>query len=102
MTAATSLDQSLLYPSPLKEFWQAFSHNKGAVCGLGFMLLMVFCALFSSRIVVAMAAGGVAMSTMGSLMSGDVLSAGRQETAVSEERTRTGRSFFISTPLGFG
>lgn len=47
MTAATSLDQSLLYPSPLKEFWQAFSHNKGAVCGLGFMLLMVFCALFA-------------------------------------------------------
>ena len=47
MTAATSLDQSLLYPSPLKEFWQAFSHNKGAVAGLAFMLLMVFCALFA-------------------------------------------------------
>ena len=47
MTTSTALDQSLLYPSPLKEFWQAFSHNKGAVCGLGFMLLMVFCALFA-------------------------------------------------------
>ena len=39
MTAATSLDQSLLYPSPLKEFWQAFSHNKGAVAGLAFNLM---------------------------------------------------------------
>src|SRR5690606_32770675 len=42
----TSLrDQALLYPSPLKEFWQAFAHNRGAVGGLAFMLLMVFCAL---------------------------------------------------------
>lgn len=42
-----SLDQSLLYPSPLKEFWQAFSHNKGALCGLIFMLLVVFCVVFA-------------------------------------------------------
>lgn len=44
----TSLgDQTLLYPSPLKELWQAFAHNKGAVGGLLFMLLIVFCALFA-------------------------------------------------------
>ena len=48
MTSITTpLDQSLLYPSPLKEFWQAFAHNKGAVAGLGFMLLVIFCALFA-------------------------------------------------------
>ncbi len=40
-------DQMLLYPSPLKEFWQAFAHNKGALGGLLFMLLIVFCALFA-------------------------------------------------------
>ena len=39
-TTTTQLDQSLVYPSPLKEFWSAFSHNKGAVAGLGFMILM--------------------------------------------------------------
>ena len=50
MTATTSLptlDPTLLYPSPLKEFWQAFAHNKGAVAGLGFMLVLVICALFA-------------------------------------------------------
>lgn len=46
-TTTTPIDQSLVYPSPLKEFWSAFSHNKGAVAGLGFMILMVFCALFA-------------------------------------------------------
>ncbi|MDF3934912.1 ABC transporter permease subunit [Pseudomonas citronellolis] len=40
-------DPSLVYPSPLKEFWQAFAHNKGAVGGLLFMALIVFCALFA-------------------------------------------------------
>ncbi len=40
-------DPSLVYPSPLKEFWQAFSRNKGAVGGLLFMLVIVFCALFA-------------------------------------------------------
>ena len=33
-TTAVAVDQSLLYPSPFKEFWQAFSRNKGAVAGL--------------------------------------------------------------------
>lgn len=50
MTASTTpsaADPALLYPSPLKEFWQAFSRNKGAVFGLGFMLLILFCALFA-------------------------------------------------------
>ncbi|MDP9032875.1 MAG: dipeptide ABC transporter permease DppC, partial [Pseudomonadota bacterium] len=46
-TPAVAVDQSLLYPSPYKEFWQAFSKNKGAVAGLLFMLLVVFCALFA-------------------------------------------------------
>ena len=45
--AALVSDQALLYPSPLKEFWQAFAHNKGAVAGLLFMLLILFCALFA-------------------------------------------------------
>lgn len=40
-------DQSLLYPSPLKEFWKAFARNKGAVAGLLFMIVVVFCALFA-------------------------------------------------------
>ena len=46
-TQVSAVDQSLLYPSPYKEFWQAFSKNKGAVAGLAFMLLIVFCALFA-------------------------------------------------------
>jgi len=46
-TPVSAVDQSLLYPSPYKEFWQAFSKNKGAVAGLLFMLLIVFCALFA-------------------------------------------------------
>ena len=46
-TNATEVDQSLLYPSPYKEFWHAFSRNKGAVAGLMFMCLIVFCALFA-------------------------------------------------------
>jgi len=46
-TTATPLDQALLYPSPLKEFWQTFGHNKGAVAGLLFMVLLVICALFA-------------------------------------------------------
>ncbi|MWV15543.1 ABC transporter permease subunit [Pseudomonas sp. L-22-4S-12] len=46
-TSITPADQALLYPSPLKEFWQAFAHNKGAVVGLAFMLLILFCALFA-------------------------------------------------------
>ena len=34
---AVTVDQSLLYPSPYKEFWHAFSRNKGAVAGLMFI-----------------------------------------------------------------
>ena len=40
-------DLSLAYPSPLKEFWQGFSHNKGAVAGLIFMLIVTTCALLA-------------------------------------------------------
>jgi dipeptide transport system permease protein len=47
VTPPSVVDQSLLYPSPYKEFWQAFSRNKGAVAGLAFMCLVVFCALFA-------------------------------------------------------
>lgn len=46
-TSSVAVDQSLLYPSVYKEFWQHFSHNKGAVAGLMFMLLIVFCAIFA-------------------------------------------------------
>lgn len=40
-------EPTLSYPSPLKEFWQGFAHNKGAVAGLLFMLLVFFCAVFA-------------------------------------------------------
>ena len=40
-------DVAMVYPSPLAEFWQSFSHNKGAVAGLIFMSFLVFCALFA-------------------------------------------------------
>ena len=43
----SAVDQSLLYPSPYTEFWQAFARNKGAFAGLLFMCLIVFCALFA-------------------------------------------------------
>ncbi|CAD5107978.1 ABC transporter permease subunit [Zestomonas carbonaria] len=42
MTTAT-----LAYPSPMREFWQAFARNKGALGGLAFMLLVLACALFA-------------------------------------------------------
>ena len=45
--STTEVDQSLLYPSPYKEFWHAFSRNKGAVAGLIFMCIIVFCAIFA-------------------------------------------------------
>lgn len=50
MTVLSNLgadDRSLMYPSPLKEFWQAFARNKGAVGGLAFMTLIVICAVFA-------------------------------------------------------
>ncbi|KTT47458.1 peptide transporter, partial [Pseudomonas oryzihabitans] len=40
-------DPSALYPSPFKEFWQAFAHNKGALGGLVFMVIVIFCALLA-------------------------------------------------------
>lgn len=42
-----SNDAALHYPSPFREFWTAFSRNKGALAGLIYMSLMVFCALFA-------------------------------------------------------
>lgn len=51
MTTTTPLDPALLYPSPLKEFWRAFTRNKGALGGLIFLLLLVFCALFAPWVV---------------------------------------------------
>ena len=39
--------ESISSPSPLKEFWQSFSHNKGALAGLAFMIVIVACALFA-------------------------------------------------------
>ncbi|KUM03172.1 ABC transporter permease subunit [Chromobacterium subtsugae] len=44
---AAPADLALSYPSPLKEFWQGFSHNKGAVAGLIFVLFIVACALLA-------------------------------------------------------
>lgn len=35
------------HPSPLREFWQSFAHNRGAVAGLLFMLVVLGCALFA-------------------------------------------------------
>nr|WP_133681345.1 ABC transporter permease subunit [Paludibacterium purpuratum] len=40
-------DKALAYPSPLKEFWQGFSYNKGAVMGLVFLAVVVVAALFA-------------------------------------------------------
>ncbi|POZ62844.1 ABC transporter permease subunit [Chromobacterium alticapitis] len=48
--AAQTADLALSYPSPLKEFWQGFSHNKGAVAGLVFVLFIVACALLAPLI----------------------------------------------------
>ncbi|GLR14191.1 ABC transporter permease [Chitinimonas prasina] len=38
------------YPSPLKEFWQSFSHNKGAVVALFIFLCVIFCGVFAGWI----------------------------------------------------
>lgn len=40
-------DAAISYPSPFKEFWQGFSHNKGAVAGLIFMSIVAVCALLA-------------------------------------------------------
>lgn len=40
-------DRAQTYPSPLKEFWQGFSYNKGAVIGLVFLLVVVLAAIFA-------------------------------------------------------
>ena len=45
--SAAPADLALSYPSPLKEFWQGFSHNKGAVAGLIFVLFIITCALLA-------------------------------------------------------
>lgn len=44
---ASELAAVLSYPSPLAEFWLAFSKNKGAVVGLAFMLLVAALAIFA-------------------------------------------------------
>ncbi|WP_293762815.1 ABC transporter permease subunit [uncultured Aquitalea sp.] len=47
-TAASAVeDQALTYPSPFKEFWQGFAHNKGAVAGLLFMTIVTLCAILA-------------------------------------------------------
>ncbi|MBI3146880.1 MAG: ABC transporter permease subunit [Pseudogulbenkiania sp.] len=45
--ATSAAEVALSYPSPLKEFWQGFSHNKGAVAGLIFMLAIAVSALLA-------------------------------------------------------
>src|SRR5574343_1679496 len=47
---AANEDPALSYPSPLKEFWLSFRQNKGAVAGLVFMTIVLFCALFAPLI----------------------------------------------------
>lgn len=46
-TNTAELASVLSYPSPLVEFWRGFSKNKGAVAGLGFMLLVALLAIFA-------------------------------------------------------
>jgi dipeptide transport system permease protein len=45
--AATELAAVLAHPSLLAEFWRAFSKNKGAVVGLGFMVMVTALAIFA-------------------------------------------------------
>jgi dipeptide transport system permease protein len=45
--AATEVAAVLAHPSLLAEFWRAFSKNKGAVVGLGFMTIVTFLAIFA-------------------------------------------------------
>lgn len=45
--AATEVAAVLAHPSLLAEFWRAFSKNKGAVIGLGFMTLVTLLAIFA-------------------------------------------------------
>ncbi|RMC96664.1 ABC transporter permease subunit [Aquitalea palustris] len=45
--ASAAEDAALSYPSPLKEFWQGFSYNKGAVAGLIFMSIVLLCAILA-------------------------------------------------------
>ncbi|OQY13741.1 MAG: dipeptide ABC transporter permease DppC [Desulfobacteraceae bacterium 4572_19] len=40
--------QSTVAPHPLKEFWQYFSENKGAVAGLLFIIFIVLVAIFAN------------------------------------------------------
>jgi dipeptide transport system permease protein len=46
-TVAAERAAVLSYPAPLAEFWLGFSKNKGAVVGLGFMLLVALLAIFA-------------------------------------------------------
>ena len=47
INTASELAAVLSYPTPLAEFWLAFSKNKGAVAGLAFMLLVAALAIFA-------------------------------------------------------
>ncbi|WP_269533556.1 ABC transporter permease subunit [Chitinimonas sp. BJYL2] len=49
-TTVQAVENVPSYPSPMREFWQAFSHNKGAVVALAIFLVAVFCALFAGWI----------------------------------------------------
>lgn len=51
MYSAPASDPSLVCPSSLKRFWQAFAYNEGTLGGLPFVLLIVFCALFAPWVV---------------------------------------------------
>ncbi len=47
---AVSSNQEIAPPHPLKEFWEYFSENHGAVVGLGFIVCITFVAIFANWI----------------------------------------------------
>jgi len=51
MTTQTITDsQALAPPHPLREFWNYFSENRGAVIGMGFILFISLVAIFADQI----------------------------------------------------
>src|SRR5450759_370747 len=48
--AASEADPALAAPSPLREFWNDFSQNRGAVAGLAMVIGLVVVALFAGWI----------------------------------------------------
>ncbi len=47
---AVSTSQEVAPPHPLKEFWEYFSENHGALVGMGFIVVTTFVAVFANWI----------------------------------------------------